>query len=145
MRTRVLKMRFNPFSLDLIVLALLAIAVVLVFRFVPDRGFAATLAGLLFVLVPLGLMIYRFRRGFADSRAKILWWAGVLFFWIGFALPIFFLRMTSSEPFVTLTIFGVPAPKWHGYSNKAFYAMLILVLMAGWLERAKASKAMLDK
>lgn len=129
-------MRLKTVWMDLISLILLIPVVIALFRFVPDRQVAATVAGVLFVGVPAGLMVRRLRRPLLGPWANGLWWGGVVGFWLLFAWPILTTRLSGwGIPFEDLVIFGGPAPVWHAYANRAYMVMMGAILLAGWLDR----------
>lgn len=131
-------MRLKAVLFDLVLLALTVPAVILLFRFIPDRQTAAFYAGLLFVAVPGVMMLHHRRLGQPNGRAEFFWWGGVLFFWGVFALPIFFLRLFSGDtPFAELSMLGIPAPQWHQGANIAYLIMCVAVVLAGWLSSAR--------
>lgn len=102
------------------------VAVMGIFRFIEDRQIAATVAGFLFVLVPLVLMALEYRR--AGLREK-LWFAGVLQFWVLFALPILGVRLLNwGVPFEQLSVLGVPGPVLHQFSSKSYMVMMVITV-----------------
>jgi hypothetical protein len=99
-------------------------AVMGLFRFIEDKQIAATIAGTLFVLLPLIMMILEYRRaGFSEK----LWFVGALQFWLLFAMPIFCLRIFNwGVPFENLSIFGVGGPLLHQWSSKSYLVMMLI-------------------
>lgn len=106
--------------------AFVIVAVMGVFRALEDKQVAATVAGFLFVVVPLVLMILEYRRaGFQEK----LWFAGVLQFWVLFALPILGIRLLNwGVPFEQLSVLGVPGPVLHQFSSKSYMVMMIITV-----------------
>lgn len=98
--------------------------VMMIFRFIPDRQIAATVAGVLFVGLPVIMMALEYRRArFAESY----WYLAVLQFWVLFALPILGLRLMNwGVPFDQLSVFGVPGPLLHQISSKSYIVMMIV-------------------
>lgn len=120
-------------------LILVAIMVPFIFRLVPDRRIAATMAGSLFVFVPLILMLWRWKRAEPETAfSKRLWWLSVLQFWVLFALPILGMRLLFWEmPFDDIRFFGVPGPLWHSWSTRSYLVMLAGTLVANLFNQRK--------
>lgn len=131
-------MRRNRFSVYLILQAIVIALVMVIFKVVPDRRLASVLAGSLFVVLPLGLMAFElFREGFK----RWYWFLGTLQFWLLFAVPILGLRLTHwREPFVTLEVFGVPAPFLHQWSSKSYMLWMVVTLGTSWYLNHKMKK-----
>ncbi|MBX3039436.1 MAG: hypothetical protein KF789_01855 [Bdellovibrionaceae bacterium] len=129
-------MRIKTILREFVPLLLVILLVMTFFRVIPDRKIAATCAGLLFVLVPLALMVLRWKEGGPGfSRGpRTLWWTGVLQFWLLFALPILGARLLFWETaFEEFTFFGQSGADWHRYSSKSYMLMLLLILAShGW-------------
>lgn len=131
-------MRLKSVALDLIFLILTIPLVLLLFRIVPDRKTAATFAGFVFVGLPIVMMIRRFKNPLPTKNARRLWWAGVLQFWILFALPILGARLLFWEtPFEQFTFFGFSGDQWHSLSTKSYTVMAVCVLVSGLLRDTK--------
>lgn len=133
-----LDMRRNRFSTYLTLQALVIGAVMILFKFIADRQIAATVAGVLFVGLPLGLMAYEFKQ--AQFKQK-LWFLGTLQFWVLFALPILGLRIFNwGVEFQSLSVFGVPGPLLHQWSSKSYMLWMVVTLITSW-QVAKTKKA----
>lgn len=131
-------MRLKSVLPDLVILALVIPAVILIFRLIPDRRSAALMAGTLFVMVPLGLMLRRWRQPLNGRAAQACWWGGVLFFWVIFALPILGMRLLYWElPFEEIVFLGIPGPVWHRSANSGFLVMMGLIAAGGWLSAGR--------
>lgn len=132
-----LDMRRNRFSFYLTFQALVIAAVMVIFRVVEDRQIAATVAGTLFVGLPLILMILEFKQAQLSHK---LWYLGTLQFWVLFALPILGLRIFNwGIEFQELSIFGVPGTALHQWSSKSYMVWMIITLITSW--RLKMKKA----
>ncbi|QDK39643.1 hypothetical protein DOE51_04430 [Bdellovibrio sp. NC01] len=132
-------MRLNVFNKYLIVQVLVIIAVTFIFKLIPDRQVAATVAGVLFVVMPLVLLIIEYRR--AKFSQKI-WYVGVLQFWLMFALPILGIRLLNwGVPFDQLSFMGIPGPVLHQWSSKSYLLMVIITVWCSWkLRKAQNNK-----
>jgi hypothetical protein len=125
-----LDMGQNRFSIYLMLQAIVIAAVIVIFKVIPDRKIAATIAGVLFVTLPLGLMIYEWSK---EKLAHRIWFAGVLQFWILFALPILGLRVFNWETdFSELSFLGVPGATMHAWSSKSYILMMIVTAFTRW-------------
>lgn len=107
------------------ILFLWVLAVVLLFKFIEIKKTAAIIAGLGFVILPIGIIYVE------KQRAKLKSWlvvAGCLQFLLFFAIPIFLLRVIYWESaFDQIYFFGLPASALHRYSN-ASYLILVGIL-----------------
>lgn len=103
------------------------------FRFGSDRKISSVQAGFLFALLPIILVsIEVLRFGY---RGK-LWLAGMIQFWVLFALPILTLRLLNwNEEFATLTYMGIPGPMLHQWSSKSYLLMMAITLFEAWRMR----------
>lgn len=120
-------MRLNSFLVYLLIQIAVIISVVIIFKVIPDRAIAATVAGILFVVMPLGLMVDHYRRRRGAFRA---WYIGVLQFWLLFALTILGVRLLNwGVEFDKLSVFGVPAPLLHQWSSKSY---MVMMLVTAW-------------
>lgn len=123
-------MRRNRFSFYLTFQALVIAAVMVIFRVMEDRQIAATIAGSLFVGLPLILMICEFKKEKLNHK---LWFLGTLQFWVLFALPILGLRIFNwGVDFQELSIFGVPGTALHQWSSKSYMVWMIITLLTSW-------------
>lgn len=99
-------------------LLLWIVVVVLLFRFIENKKIAAVIAGLGFVMLPLGILRLEMQKAELKSWLILI---GGLQFLLFFAAPIFFLRMTYWElPFEEIYFYGVPATDLHRYSNASY-------------------------
>jgi len=106
--------------------AVVIAAVLVIFKFIPDRKVAATVAGALFVLLPLTLMIFEF--SYARLMHKI-WYLGTLQFWLIFALPILGLRVFNwDKEFHELSFMGISGPSLHQWSSKSYMLMMVITV-----------------
>jgi cytochrome bd-type quinol oxidase subunit 2 len=115
-------MRKKKYIYDLIVQVLLILAVMQLFRQIPNKIHASYWASVLFVLLPISMMIREWI--FCRLRNK-LWWGAVLQFWLFFAIPLFLLRILY--PKISLSeveIMGIPVKYLHSTSN---YSYLVLI------------------
>lgn len=130
-------MRRNRFSIYLTFQAVVIAAVMVIFRTIPDRKIAATLAGFLFVGLPLALMIYENKKAGWTHK---LWFAAALQFWLLFALPILGLRLFNWDiDFNQLSLLGIPGPFLHEWSSKSYMLWMVATLVTSW--RAARSEA----
>lgn len=136
-------MRIKRLAIELVPLLLVIPLVMFVFWIIPERRIAAVIAGALFVGVPLALLL---RRAFGGSAGQVagsafLWWAGILQFWILFAVPILGSRLLWwNEPFESFHFFGQSADRWHQLSSKSYMVMLVLILVAHGLQWRQSKK-----
>jgi len=122
----VLDMRQKRFLAYLAVQAVVIIVVVFIFKLNADVKLASVQAGTLFVLLPLVLGGYEFKK-YGLSRKSF--YLGLLQFWVLFALPILGLRLLNWEtPFSELSFLGVPGPVLHQYANHSYLVMMALTL-----------------
>lgn len=122
----VLDMRQKRFLIYLAIQALVIVAVVAIFKLNTDIKLASVQAGTLFVLLPLFLGGYEAKKFGFRNRA---FFAGLLQFWIFFALPILSLRLLNWEtPFAELSFLGIPGPALHQYANHSYMVMMVLTL-----------------
>lgn len=111
------------------------IAVTFIFKLIADRQVAATVAGTLFVGLPLALLLCE-RLG--SSRRSWFFYGGVLQFWVFFALPILGLRLCNwGVPFDQLSILGISGPALHVWSSKSYMVMMAATTWAWWHSRKK--------
>ncbi|WP_291516622.1 hypothetical protein [Bdellovibrio sp. ArHS] len=123
-------MRRNAFSKYLLAQAIVIALVMTIFKVIADRQTAATVAGVLFVLLPATLLAFEYRRA---RFQHIVWFAAVLQFWILFALPILGIRLFNwGVPFDQLSFMGVPGPTLHQWSSKSYMVMMIVTLFVSW-------------
>lgn len=126
-------MRINNYLKYLYLQLFVIISVLLIFRFIPDRQVAATIAGLLFVALPLILIIQEYQ---TQKFKNLFWYAGVLQFWLFFALPILGIRLLNwGMPFDQLSFMGIPGPVLHQYSSKSYILMMVLTVFGWWQEK----------
>jgi hypothetical protein len=119
-------MRQKRFLIYLIIQAVVIAAVVAIFKLSSDVKLASVQAGVLFVLLPVGLATYEIRK---NGLARKSFFFGLMQFWIFFALPILGLRLLNWEtPFDQLSFLGVPGPTLHHYANSSYMVMMALTL-----------------
>lgn len=110
-------------------------AVILIFKLNEDRQVAALQAGLLFIIIPSGILLREMRK----KEKSWLLIAGQAQFLLLFALPIMGLRLFNwGVPFSELTLLGLSGQKIHSLSNGGYILMLVLTL-AGWWRSRKFS------
>ena len=125
--TNFLDMRRKRFLIYLLVQAAVILAVIIIFKVILDRQIAATVAGTLFVLAPMGLMISEYCRAGLYER---VWFLSVLQFWIVFALPILGIRLMNwGVPFDQLSFWGVSGPVLHEWSSKSYMIMVLVTIV----------------
>ena len=131
-------MRRNAFMGYLAAEIIVILLVMLSFRWIEDRQVAATFAGALFVILPLGMWTLELRHREPQRR---LWLASLLQFWIFFALPIMGLRVFNwGVPFDQLSLFGIPGPFLHQWSSKSYMVMVGFTAWEAWKSfRSKAT------
>lgn len=124
------------FYIYLAVLALWALVVPFIFKYVSERPVAAVIAGIGFILWPGLLMLNEFR---VDQIKNYFFWLATGQFWLLFAWPMFLLRVLNwGTPFEQLSFLGVPGPMFHEYSTKSYTLMLILMVVQARLVRKPA-------
>ena len=110
------------------------LAVLIIFRAIPDRQIAATVAGILFVLLPGILMVLEYRRA---QLQEMFWFVAVLQFWTVFALPILGVRLLNwGVPFDHLSVIGIPGPVLHQFSSKSYIVMMAFTAWC-WIKLAR--------
>lgn len=120
-------MRQNPFFRYLFTQVAVILMVLLIFKIVPNVQTAATLAGVLFVTLPVVLMTLEYRRA---ELEHFEWFVVVLQFWTLFALPILGMRLANwGVPFTELSFLGISGQVLHNWSSKSYMVMMI---MTGW-------------
>ncbi len=125
-----LDMRRNAFLGYLIAELIVIVVVMFLFKLIEDRQVAATIAGVLFVGLPIVMMAFEYRRA---GTEEIVWYVGVLQFWTLFALPILGLRVFNwGVPFDQLSFIGIPGPVLHQWSSKSYMAMMLVTAWAWW-------------
>lgn len=123
-------MRRNAFFGYLIAEVIVILAVVALFRGIADRQVAATLAGVLFVTLPVVMMVLEYRRA---ELSQMLWFVVVMQFWTLFALPILGMRLLNwGIPFEQLSFLGIPGPVLHQWSSKSYIAMMVATAWCWW-------------
>lgn len=128
--TNFLDMRRNAFLGYLLAEVIVIVLVTMSFKFIPERQVAATVAGVLFVGLPLGMMTWEYRRAGLEQMA---WFVAVLQFWTVFALPILGMRLANwGVPFEELSFLGIPGPVLHQWSSKSYMVMMAFTLWSWW-------------
>ncbi|MGE9746695.1 hypothetical protein [Bdellovibrio bacteriovorus] len=130
-------MRRNAFLGYLIAELIVILAVMALFRGIPDRQIAATLAGVLFVALPVIMMVLEYRRA---ELSQFVWFVVVMQFWTLFALPILGIRLMNwGVPFEQLSFIGIPGPVLHQWSSKSYMLMMAATVWSWWkVSREKA-------
>ena len=132
-----LDMRRKTFLQYFVVQVIVILIVTTLFKFVENRQVAATLAGLLFVFAPLGLMIREYQR---DKLEEKIWFYGVLQFWVLFALPILGIRLFNwGVPFDQLSFLGIPGTVLHSWSSKSYTVMMLITLWSAFITKKAGS------
>lgn len=122
----VLDMRQKRFLAYLAVQALVIVTVVFIFKLNSDVKIASVQAGTLFVLLPLVLGIFEYKK---SAASRVSFFVGLAQFWFLFALPILGLRLFNWEtPFNDLSFLGVPGATLHQFANHSFMLMMALTL-----------------
>lgn len=123
-------MRRNAFLGYLIAEVIVILAVMALFRGIPDRQIAAALAGILFVLLPVIMMVVEYRRA---ELSQFVWFVVVMQFWTLFALPILGIRLMNwGVPFEQLSFIGIPGPVLHQWSSKSYMLMMAATVWSWW-------------
>lgn len=123
-------MRKNPYVIVIGIQGLVILMVMALFKIITDRQVAATGAGLLFVLMPLGVVFFLNRH---KVPTGLLWYFFLVQFWGLFAVPIFLLRiMNWGVSFDQLSILGIPGPVLHQWSSKSYIMMMVGTCLQAW-------------
>ena len=105
------------------------------FRSNPDKVTASYWAGALFVLIPISMMM---REWIFFKFLNRFWWAAVLQFWFGFALPIFVMRVIHPrESLSGMKIGFIEVDLWHKASNLSYLLLMAVTLLSWFLTRKK--------
>ena len=132
-------MRQKRFLFYLLVQVLVIIAVTLLFKLNADIKIAAVEAGALFVVMPVVLMGFE---TLLTGFTRKLWLAGLLQFWLLFALPIIGLRLMNWDvDFKDLSFLGVPGPTLHFWSSKSYLLMMVATAWEAWRNYRESRKA----
>ncbi len=125
----------NRFFIYLVIQVSVVIGVTLSFKFIPDIQFAASVAGVLFLLSTLYILVKEIRQ--RSKKPSILLLNGVFFLF--FCIPIFALHWIHyGTPLDQLSIFGVSGQLLHKWASP----MMSLCILAAAFEglRAKIRK-----
>lgn len=123
-------MRRNSFLGYLLIEVIVILLVMVIFKVIPNRQIAATVAGALFVGVPGVIMFLEYRR--AAFQRKI-WFLAVFQFWSLFAIPILGMRLLNwGVPFEELAFLGISGPTLHKWSSKSYMVMMVFTLWEYW-------------
>ncbi|UYL09863.1 hypothetical protein B9G69_004645 [Bdellovibrio sp. SKB1291214] len=123
-------MRRNRFLEYLVVQVLVIAAVMLIFAVIKNKQIAATIAGVLFVVMPISLMAWEHKK---EGFQEMTWFAGMLQFWVIFALPILGIRLLNwGVPFDQLFFWGIPGPLLHSWSSKSYMVMMLVTAIRWW-------------
>ncbi|MNT29679.1 hypothetical protein D3C72_1654320 [compost metagenome] len=130
-------MRRKTFLQYFVVQVIVIFFVMALFKWIENRQIAATLAGLLFVIVPLVLMIKEYMR---DGMEEKNWFLGTLQFWVLFALPILGIRLLNwGVPFDQLSFIGIPGTVLHSWSSKSYTVMMLVTLWTALITKKAGS------
>lgn len=114
----------NYFIIELLVVAL----VILTFRVIEDRRMAASMAGMMFLFIPLVIIL---KETLKHRSRNWLFLAGHLQFLLLFAFPIMALRMANqNQPFAELSIGPITGQQLHNLSNYSYFLMMFTTLNA---------------
>lgn len=129
----------NRFLGYLLAQTVVIVAVTIIFRVIPDRQIAATVAGGLFLALPQGLIFLEYRKA---GLEHFYWFISVMQFLTLFALPIFGLRILNwGVPFEQLSFLGISGPNLHQWSSKSYMVMMIFTAWNWWkIKGIKRSK-----
>ncbi|WII71351.1 hypothetical protein QJS83_12845 [Bdellovibrio sp. 22V] len=128
-------MRRNAFLGYLLAQFIVIVLVMAIFKVIPDRQIAATVAGVLFVVLPAVLMALEYKRA---ELTEFFWFVAVLQFWTLFALPILGIRLANwGVPFDQLSFIGIPGPILHQWSSKSYTIMMAFTAYVWWKLRRK--------
>lgn len=115
------------------------IGVLLSFKVIPEKQVAALVAGLLFLVSSLGILLVELKQ--PDFKKRFTFW-GTLAFVVLSALPILGLRVLNwGVPFDQLSVLGIPGPELHKFSNYMFFIMVVCLFIDVSIERQKAAKS----
>jgi hypothetical protein len=115
--------------------ALVVAAVLLSFHFIPVKDKAAVVAGTLFLLSTIFILVYESR--FPGAAKRATFW-GALLFLVASAIPIFSLRVFHwGTPFNQLSLFGIPGPRLHEFSNYLFLILVVCFFIDDYLWKQK--------
>lgn len=123
---------------QVIILSIWILVVVLLFRLMPDRQVAATLAGIGFVFWPVLFLVSEYLRRPALNTSHIIVLSVFLLF---SAMPIFLLRVLNwGVPFDQLSFMGIPGSVIHKVSNYIYILMLVSAIYHYVRARRRATK-----
>lgn len=126
-------MRKKKYLYDLAIQVLLIGVVIMLFKTNPSKVQASYWAGVLFVLMPLSMMS---REWIFYKFTNKIWWAGVLQFWLLFALPILILRIQHPETSLNEVSVGpIPVSLWHKISNISYLLLMAVTAWSFWKYR----------
>jgi hypothetical protein len=115
-------MRQKRFLAYLTIQVLVIISVILIFKLMSNVKIASTVAGVLFVVLPMALGGYEWKDHGIQRKS---FYFGLLQFWVFFALPILGLRLFNWDAaFADLSVLGVPGPVLHKYANTSYLIMM---------------------
>lgn len=124
-------MKKLAYRYELLLLAVWLPCVLTLFKVIPERRIAAVVAGTGFIVLPLLFLIMELsnkRQIGLSSKVHLYICAEFL---LVSALPIFLLRLLNwDREFSDLSLFGIPAPSLHGFSNLNY---LVLVVSTSYL------------
>lgn len=130
------KYSLHRYRIYMFIQGLTVLAVLSLFRLIPERALAGLVAGILFVCISSGIWLYELRFGRA-YRSLSFW--GCLLFLVISALPILFIRLAHwGIPWNSLVVLGWTGPQWHQFSNLIFGVMLMSHFLDAFLEARRS-------
>lgn len=125
----------NYLSIQVVVM----IGVMASFKLIPEKQVAAVIAGLLFLVSSVGIVLFEMKH--PDFKKRFTFW-GTLAFILTSAIPILALRLLNwGVPFEELSVLGIPGTELHKFSNYMFFLMVVCLFVDISLERQKAAKS----
>lgn len=126
-------MKISRYRIYMLIHALIAVIVILLFKMIEERKVAALMAGSLFIVGPAYVLWKESKMGFALKRTS--WWSSLVFLCIS-SLPIFLLRVIYwNEAFENIQVMGLSGPRMHSMSSYLFIVMLLGFFMDSFLEK----------
>lgn len=118
----------NRFLIYFVLEVLVIGSVILIFRIVEDRQLAASIAGVLFIFVPLLIL---FKEVLKHRSRNWLFLSGHVQFLILFAIPIMSLRLFYwGQPFSDLSLGLIRGEQLHQWANFSYFFMMFTTLNA---------------
>jgi hypothetical protein len=122
--------------LKVLLLEILSVPVAIaLFRFIPSKRVAAVFAGIIFISI--GVLVLRFAWQQDRPFLKLSLWASLIHLFAT-SLPLFIYRVLFfSQDFTQVSIFTVPGPIFHYYSEKVYLGLILSTLIDGILHWVK--------